>query len=107
MRILFILIFIPFILKSQTFNYNIVTDLENQCKCKSKIIIKENKVIVRYKNLNVKLKLDKKVYLEKQDKFILHLIENKYDIDKIILCDSFSIFKYKNGKSDIRFLNVN
>lgn len=106
MRILFILIFIPFILKSQTFNYNIVTDLENQCKCKSKIIIKENKVIVRYKNLNVKLKLDKKVYLEKQDKFILHLIDNEYNIDKIILCYSFSIFKYKDSKNDIRFLNV-
>tara|TARA_B100000497_G_C7694815_1_gene423926 strand:- start:4190 stop:4543 length:354 start_codon:yes stop_codon:yes gene_type:complete len=107
MRILFILIFIPFILKSQTFNYNIVTDLENQCKCKSKIIIKENKVIVRYKNLNVKLKLDKKVYLEKQDKFILHLIDNEYNIDKIVISKSFSIFTYKDGKKSISFLNIN
>lgn len=107
MRILFILIFIPFILKSQTFNYNIVTDLENQCKCKSKIIIKENKVIVRYKNLNVKLKLDKKVYLEKQDKFILYPIDNEYNIDKIVISKSFSIFTYKDDKKSIRFLNIN
>ena len=98
MRILFILIFIPFILKSQTFNYNIVTDLENECKCKSKITIKENKVIV---------KLDKKTYLKKEDKFILYLIDNKYNIDKIVISESFSIFTYKDGKKSIRFLNIN
>ena len=108
MRILLTIFMLStFVLKSQTFKYNLVTDLENECKCKSKIVIKEKKVIVRYKNLNVNLKLDEKTYLKKEDKFILKLTDNKYHIQKIILCESSSVFVYNDGRKSIRFLNTN
>ena len=107
--ILTILIFIlsTFILKSQTFKYNIVTDLENECVCNSKIVIKESKVLIKYKNLNVNLKLDKKTYVKNEDKYILKLTDNKYNINKIILCESFSIFIYNDDRESIKFLNTN
>ena len=37
----------------------------------------------------------------------VYLIDNKYNIDKIVISESFSIFTYKDGKKSIRFLNIN
>ena len=33
--------------------------------------------------------------------------DNKYNIDKIVISESFSIFTYNDGKKSIRFLNIN
>lgn len=106
-NLLFLLVFIPFMLTAQKYEYNVVTDLDNECNCNSSIKIKENKVIVKYKGLRKKLKIKNKEYIENKNLYILYLDSNKYDIEKIIVCETISIITYNDkSKREVQFLNI-
>jgi hypothetical protein len=106
-NLLLLLFLVPTILMSQKFEYNVVTDLNYECNCKSSLKIKKNKVIIKYKKIRKTIKISNSKFIENKKLHILNLVENKYGIKKITISEAISIISYNDTKKrDVQFLNI-
>ena len=106
-KLLLLLLFIPFVLKSQTFKYTMVTDLDTECKCKSSIVIKDSLVTVKYQGEKRQFIISRKDFVESKGLYILHVDDNDYGIKKLTVCKTIAIITYNDkNRREVQFLNI-